>query len=51
MAYCGPDEGSHTGVLISQKLDEITTSLNLEDLVLQLTMPFICKWYRENRQP
>jgi hypothetical protein len=35
MAFCGPYEGRHTGVL--KKLDEIVTSLNLEDTHFGIT--------------
>lgn len=37
MAYCGPHEGRHTGVLVAQKLDEIIKSLNLPDTHIGIT--------------
>ncbi len=37
MAYCGPHEGRHTGVLVAQKLDEIIRSLNLGEINIGIT--------------
>jgi hypothetical protein len=37
MAYCGPHEGRHTGLLVAQKLDDIIKSLNLGECHIGIT--------------